>query len=466
VARLCYCLKLLSMKDCRQLIQPFSRTPSRSSKQKPNTSPYSTGTFVLCRVLEATTVKSVVDVSLRQSRIDGDLDEDDTPESGDLSHAYVVDTNKKGCFLRLSRRVEGRVTLKELSDGFLPDPSGSFPCGRLVVGKVKAVKPGVKGKSSAALPLKMTAFVDLDLRESVISTIDKLKFEDVAVGSKHKGRVSRIEDYGVFVKLENSDLSGLSHKSECSDNFIRNLSSLYEPGDLVKVLVLKKDEENRKLGFSMKASHFENDPDSDDDSDDSIDDDVLDQVNLDEIASDDENYVKKLASRLETDAVPGDEESSASSASNDAHTEGSSATSDDSSSASSDGSDSDDDEDGSVDEHRAESRTLMDTDVGFDWGGAAPSSKADDSQEASESDSDDSELSVEADDSGDRKRSHKSKRKHAQRMREEQELVRRETALADGTADENPETAADFERQLVSNPNSSELWIKVCVGGD
>lgn len=423
--------------------------------------------FVLCRVLETTTAKSVVDVSLRQSRIDGDLDEDDAPEIGELAHAYVVDTNKKGCFLRLSRKVEGRVTLKELCDGFLPDPAASFPCGRLVVGKVKAVKPRGKGKGSTALPLKMSALVDLDLRESVISTINKMKFEDVTVGSKLKGRVTRIEDYGVFVKLENSDLSGLTHKSECSDNYIKSLSSLYEPGDLVKVLVLKKDEENRKLGFSMKASHFENDLDSDDESDGSIDDDVLAHATSGEIASDDENYVKKLASRLNTDTLSDDDESSDSGSDNDDDNDSKSATSDDSSSAADDGGDSDDDEsDRSVEGNRSKSRDIMDTDVGFDWGGAAPSSKAEAAAQDSETDSDDTDSSAEeADDGGARKSSHKSKRRHAQRMREEQELLRRETALADGTADENPETAADFERQLVSNPNSSELWIKVCVGG-
>ena len=69
------------------------------------------------------------------------------------------------------------------------------------------------------------------------------------------------------------------------------------------------------------------------------------------------------------------------------------------------------------------------------------------------SDADDSEV-------GAQKTSHKSRKKQAQRRREEDEITRRETALADGTADENPETAADFERLIAGSPNSSELWIK------
>lgn len=110
--------------------------------------------------------------------------------------------------------------------------------------------------------------------------------------------------------------------------------------------------------------------------------------------------------------------------------------------------DSDDDNDAEM--------PAMDTNVGFDWGaGDASASRAqgDSSDESSdESSGDDSDAPG--------KSSHKSKRKAAARRREEQEISRREAALADGTADENPETAADFERLLTSDPNRSELWIR------
>jgi rRNA biogenesis protein RRP5 len=43
---------------------------------------------------------------------------------------------------------------------------------------------------------------------------------------------------------------------------------------------------------------------------------------------------------------------------------------------------------------------------------------------------------------------------------EEQEISQRETALADGMADKNPETAANFEHLLASDPNRSEHWIQ------
>jgi rRNA biogenesis protein RRP5 len=429
--------------------------------------PYKHGEFVPCRVLGKTALKNVVDVSLRPSRIEGDLDEDDPPEVGDLVHAYVVDTNKKGCFLRLSRKIEGRVTLKELCDGFLPDPFSSFPCGRLVVGKVIAMRAYEKRRGSATLALNVSKQVDLDLRESVISSMEKLKFEDIDVGGKYKGRVTRIEEYGVFVAVQNSDVSGLVHKSECSDNYIKKLSALYAPGDQVKVLVVKKDDEKRQIGFSMKASHFKGDPDSDDETSDSFDEDLLDRERLedsakssarsDDVDSEDENFVTKLASRVRDskNSSDGTDASDSVSSSDDVSSSG------DSSARSQDSADSGEEEGDTAEEESSQRRSRMDTDVGFEWGGA-PLLKAE-PMVGSDSDSGGSGDYGEEEGNENDRRSHKSRRKHAKRLRDEQEIMRRETALADGTADENPETSTDFERLLAGNPNSSELWIKVCL---
>jgi rRNA biogenesis protein RRP5 len=386
--------------------------------------------------------KPLVDVSMRSSRIEGDLDEDEAPEADESIQAYVVSTNKKGCFLRLARQIEGRVILKELCDGFLPDPAASFPTGRLVIGKVKMINKVTK-KAKATLSCKFS--VDLDMRESILlDTSKKLKFEEIILGGKHKGTVTRIEDYGVFVRLENSDISGLVHKSECSDNYIKDLKGLYDPGDLVKVLILKKDDEKKQLGFSMKASHFEDDEDSDDEDDDeeiSLEDDVSekgDEVQFQDeggLDSDDEEFVSKLATQMENKDKDGSSDGS------------------DSESESDDSSSDDDGDEGQDKEGQG-----LDTNVGFDWGGPSaasskPASKDSDDEDDDSSEEEDNEDAV-------HKSSHKSRRKQAQKRREEQEISRREIALADGTADENPETTGDFERLLAGNPNSSELWIR------
>ena len=360
-----------------------------------------------------------MEVSLRESRREGDLDLDPEPEVGDIVQGFVIDTNKKGCFMRLARHIEGRATLKELADGFLPDPAASFPTGRLVAAKVKA-KTTVRKNSQRKL------LVDLDLRESSLAggANKNIGFDEIEIGGKYRATVSRIEDYGVFVRIENSALSGLAHKSECSDSFVKNLASMYTPGDVVKVVCLKKDEEKRNVGFGLKPSYF-NDEDSDAMESDSDSDVEMDEENG--LQSDDENFVAKLAADV------GNESSSRESVESD----------DDSNEA-----ESDDD----AIENKETSHEPMETDVGFDWDG--------DQVKREVSDDEESDDSLSSDDEGEQKSSHKSRRKQAQRRREEEEISRREQALADGTADDNPETPADFERLLASSPNSSETWIR------
>jgi predicted RNA-binding protein with RPS1 domain len=165
----------------------------------------------------------------------GSLDDDESPKAGDTVQGYVIGTNKKGCFVRLARHVEGRSTLKELCDGFLPNPEASFPMGRLVVGKVKEVRAAPKKSKNSKDPVKIQ--VDLDMREStLLENKKKLTFDDIELQGKYKGTVTRIETYGLFVQIENSNVSGLTHLSECSDKCVKNLQALHDPGDLVKVL--------------------------------------------------------------------------------------------------------------------------------------------------------------------------------------------------------------------------------------
>lgn len=373
-----------------------------------------------------------------------------------MVRAFVLETTKKGCFVRLSRTIEGRILLKELSDSFVPNPMAMFPPGRLVVGKVKSVHE-VKKKNS---PCKY--FVDLDMRESkLLENKDKIEFKDIKESEKYRGVITRVESYGVFVRLDNSDVYGLAHLSECSDDYIKNLSTLYDPGDLVKVLVKTIDTEKKRVSFSLKASHFEDDEDSDDDSssesseEDSDMPDVISSDDESDADSDDENFASKLAAKMEVEETPANEEEQMKSDDESSDEDGSSSSDDD----------SDSDDSSSEDKKVSKNKTMeMDTDVGFDWGMDASGdtkpnsnvSKKDDDE--SDSSSDESSSEEEDDEVG--AGTHKSRKKAAAKRQAEKETLVRESALADGTADENPESAADFERILASDPNSSENYIR------
>jgi len=366
-----------------------------------------------------------MNTSLRKSRIEGNLEADTVPTQGHIIQAYVENTNRKGCFVRISSQVRGRIILKELSQDFVPDPVSSFPPGRLIRAKVK----------SSSCSNSMTT-VDLDMRESsLLENDDMIKFEDLEEGSKVKGTVSRVERFGVFVKLDKSHLTGMSHLSECSDKFVEKLEDLFDPGDRVKALVLDINTETKRISLGLKASYFTS---NDDSSSESEDDSSAMSVDEDDISIDSDSSPREESSKV----IIGNADSG---------------TSEDEISDSDD--DISDSNSSSASEDESDQEAL--DDVKFDWdlvqnrddskGGLVVESDSD----TDDSDSDDSEDSAVG-----KKRKHNSRTKALKRKREEAEVSRLENRLADGTADENPVTSGDFERLLATAPNSSETYIR------
>lgn len=74
------------------------------------------------------------------------------------------------------------------------------------------------------------------------------------IGSKVRGKVTSILDYGIFVQLE-KDIEGLVHISEMSWNKnIKHPSQLVEIGDYVEAVVLNIDRENRRISLGTKQT--------------------------------------------------------------------------------------------------------------------------------------------------------------------------------------------------------------------
>lgn len=66
-----------------------------------------------------------------------------------------------------------------------------------------------------------------------------------------KGHVTGIENYGIFVGLDDY-YSGLIHISEISECFIRNVSDYVKVGETIKAKVVDVDEENYQIKLSIK----------------------------------------------------------------------------------------------------------------------------------------------------------------------------------------------------------------------
>ncbi|KAH9737714.1 rRNA biogenesis protein RRP5 [Citrus sinensis] len=228
---------------------------------------YHEGQFVKCKVLEISrTVRGTlhVELSLRSS-LDGmsstnssDLSTDvDTPgkhleKIEDLSpnmivQGYVKNVTSKGCFIMLSRKLDAKVLLSNLSDGYVESPEKEFPIGKLVAGRVLSVEP-----LSKRVEVTLKTSDSRTASQSEINNLSNLHVGDIVIG-----QIKRVESYGLFITIENTNLVGLCHVSELSEDHVDNIETIYRAGEKVKV-----DKEKRRISLGMKSSYFKNDADN------------------------------------------------------------------------------------------------------------------------------------------------------------------------------------------------------------
>ncbi|HEY6368820.1 MAG TPA: 30S ribosomal protein S1 [Candidatus Binatia bacterium] len=80
----------------------------------------------------------------------------------------------------------------------------------------------------------------------------KVIAERFPVGSKIKGQVTSVPDFGVFVRLDEG-VEGLIHVSQLSTERVDKPSSLFKVGDEVDAEVINVDVNERKIGLSVRA---------------------------------------------------------------------------------------------------------------------------------------------------------------------------------------------------------------------
>lgn len=80
----------------------------------------------------------------------------------------------------------------------------------------------------------------------------KLIAERYPVGSKVKGEVTSVPDFGVFVRFEEG-VEGLIHVSQLSTERVDKPSALFKVGDTIDAEVINVDPHERKIGLSIRA---------------------------------------------------------------------------------------------------------------------------------------------------------------------------------------------------------------------
>ncbi len=158
---------------------------------------------------------------------------------GELVTGKVVNVADYGVFVELMSGVEGLIHISEMSWSKKPKhPSKIVNAGDEVRVMVLDVDPANRR-------------ISLGLKQVEGNPWDRL-VEKYPVGTKVKGAVRNITDFGVFLGLDGEDIDGLIHVSDISWTKIDHPSSLFKKGDEVEVVVLQVDKENERFSLGLK----------------------------------------------------------------------------------------------------------------------------------------------------------------------------------------------------------------------
>ncbi len=76
--------------------------------------------------------------------------------------------------------------------------------------------------------------------------------DSISVGDNVTGKVVRLTDFGAFIELTNG-VEGLLHVSEISRQHVKKPEDVLKTDDEITAKVIKLDEDNRRIGLSIKA---------------------------------------------------------------------------------------------------------------------------------------------------------------------------------------------------------------------
>jgi small subunit ribosomal protein S1 len=159
-----------------------------------------------------------------------------------LEEGYIVEGKIKsmteyGAFVDLGG-IDGLLHVTDMSWGRLQHPHQLFKVNDSVQAKVLKLD---RSKEKVSLGYKQ-------LLPDPWSTVG----ETYPIGSKTKGKVSSVTDYGAFIELE-PGVEGLVHVSEMSwSKRSKHPKNLVEIGEEVEVLVLGIDTHDRRISLGMK----------------------------------------------------------------------------------------------------------------------------------------------------------------------------------------------------------------------
>jgi small subunit ribosomal protein S1 len=194
-------------------------------------------------VLEIDLAKQEISLGMKQAEQNPwDMVEEHYP-IGTIIEGTVRNLTSYGAFVEIEEGIDGLLHVSDISwTKKVAHPSEAVKKGDRLRCVVLSVD---KEKKRIALGMKQLA------ADPWLSEIPN----NYHVGDLLSGYVTKITNFGVFVKLED-DLEGLLHISELSDQKISSPEEIVKPGMKIEVRVIRVDTDDRKIGLSFVHADF------------------------------------------------------------------------------------------------------------------------------------------------------------------------------------------------------------------
>ncbi len=161
----------------------------------------------------------------------------DTLEVGQIIKGLVKNITNYGVFIDIGG-VDGLLHITDMTWGRIAHPSEVVRIGDSIDVKVLSFD-------------KDTEKISLGLKQLSGNPWENI-VPEISIGSRIKGKVSSITDYGLFVEIQKG-VEGLVHISEISwIDRINDLKKHYAIGDGIEAIVISFDKENRRMSLSIK----------------------------------------------------------------------------------------------------------------------------------------------------------------------------------------------------------------------
>lgn len=160
---------------------------------------------------------------------------------GQIIEGTVKSFTNFGTFVEVVPGVDGLVHISEMSwTAHVKHPSAVVNIGDKV--RVKVVGVDLDKKK-----------ISLSLKQAVPDPWSQV-YDEYPVGTRTKGTVTSVKDFGVFVRLP-AGIEGRVHRSDITwDDNPPDPSELVQVGQEVEVVVTSIDPEQKRIGLSMKAT--------------------------------------------------------------------------------------------------------------------------------------------------------------------------------------------------------------------